>query len=65
VFIVQESIHGDYLSSHEAREDAVAMIEDMVREGLAEPGQFNIRELDERRRIVRVFDPLAADSAHA
>jgi hypothetical protein len=62
VFIVQESIHGDYLSSHEAREDAVAMIEDMVRDGLAEPGQFNIRELDEQGRIVRVFDPAAANS---
>jgi hypothetical protein len=62
VFIVQESIHGDYLSSHEAREDAVATIEDMVRDGRAEPGQFNIRELDEQGRIVRVFDPVAADS---
>jgi hypothetical protein len=65
VFIVQESIHGDYLSSHEAREDAVAMIEGMVREGLAEPGEFNIRELDEQGNIVRVFDPIAADSLPA
>jgi hypothetical protein len=38
------------------------MIEDMVREGLAEPGQFNIRELDKQGRIVRVFDPAAANS---
>ena len=65
MFIVQESIHGDSLSGHEAREDAVALIEDMIREGLAEPGQFNIRELDEHGTIVRVFDPLAADSAPA
>jgi hypothetical protein len=59
VFIVQESIHGDYLSSHETREDAVGMIVDMVRGGLAEPGQFNIREMDELGRTVRVFDPTA------
>ena len=65
VFIVQESIHGDSLSRHEAREDAVALIEDMIREGLAEPGQFNIREHDESGRVVRVFDPTAADSLHA
>jgi uncharacterized protein YjaZ len=62
VFIVQESIHGDSLSRHETREDAVALIEDMIREGLAEPGQFNIREHDESGRVVRVFDPAAADS---
>jgi hypothetical protein len=65
MFVVQESIHGDSLSRHERREDAVALIEDMIREGLAEPGQFNIRELDEEGTIVRVFDPTAADSAHA
>ena len=65
MFVVQESIHGDSLSRHEAREDAVALIEDMIREGFAEPGQFNIRELDEQGRIVRVFDPTAADSAQA
>lgn len=62
VFIVQESIHGDSLSRHERCEDAVVLIEDMIREGLAEPGQFNIRELDEDGRIVRVFDPAAANS---
>jgi hypothetical protein len=65
VFIVQESIHGDYLSSYEAPEDAVALIEDMIREGLAEPGQFNICEIDEQGTVVRVFDPTAADSIHA
>jgi hypothetical protein len=65
VFIIQESIHGDSLSRHERREDAVAMIEGMVREGLAEPGQFNIRELDEQGKIVRVFDPVAATDGSA
>jgi hypothetical protein len=64
-FIVQESIHGDSLSRHERREDAVALIEDMVREGVAEPGEFNIREHDEQGRIVRVFDPAAAADGSA
>jgi hypothetical protein len=63
VFIVQESVHGDYLSSHEAREEAVSMIEDLIREGLAKPGDFNIREIDEQGTIVRVFDPTAAAEA--
>gem|GEM_PF-3804750 len=40
----------------------MALIEDMIREGFAEPGQFNIRELDGEGRIVRVFDPAAANS---
>jgi hypothetical protein len=65
MFIVQEAIHADYVSTHETREEATAAIEDLIQAGLAEPGQFNIRELDEQRRIVRVFDPIAADSAHA
>jgi hypothetical protein len=60
VFIVQESIHGDYLSSHEACEDAVALIEEMIRSGLAQPGEFNIREHDEQGNVVRVFNPTAA-----
>ena len=65
MFIVQEAIHADYVSSHETREEAIAAIEDLLQAGLAEPGQFNIRELDEQRRIVRVFDPIAADSLHS
>ena len=27
----------------------------MLRDGLAEPGEFNIREIDDRGEIVRVF----------
>jgi hypothetical protein len=65
MFIVQEAIHADYVSSHETREEAIAAIEDLIQAGLAAPGQFNIRELDEQRRIVRVFDPIAADSLHS
>jgi hypothetical protein len=33
----------------------------MIREGLAEPGEFNIREVDDRGETVRVFG--VADSA--
>jgi hypothetical protein len=64
MFIVQESIHGDYLSTHETREEAVALIEEMLRRGLAQPGEFNIREHDKLGNVVRVFDPMAADSIH-
>jgi hypothetical protein len=63
VFIVQESIHADYLSSHQTREDAVALIEEMIRSGLAQPGDFNISEIDEQGTTVRVFDPTAAAEA--
>jgi hypothetical protein len=61
VFVVQESIHADWLSRHETREDAIAAIEEMIREGLAEPGEFNIREVDDRGETVRVLG--VADSA--
>jgi hypothetical protein len=64
MFIVQESIHADSVSRHETREEAVAAIQELIREGLASPGDFNIRELDASGRIVRVFDPaVAADGS--
>lgn len=53
-FIVQESIHADSVSRHETRTEAIAAIEEMIREGLAEPGEFNIREIDDRGETVRV-----------
>jgi hypothetical protein len=56
MFIVQEAIHADYVSSHETREEAVAAIEDLIQAGLAAPGDFNIREIDAERRTVGVFD---------
>jgi hypothetical protein len=65
MFIVQDAIHADYVSSHETREEAIAAIDDLIQAGLAAPGDFNICELDEQRRIVSVFDATAADSAHA
>jgi CTP synthase (UTP-ammonia lyase) len=63
MFIVQEAIHADYVSSHETREEAVAAIEDLIQAGLAVPGDFNIREIDATGRIVAVFEvaPAAAD----
>jgi len=54
-FIVQESIHADWVSCHDRREDAIAAIEELIREGLAERGEFNIREIDGRGETVRVF----------
>jgi hypothetical protein len=56
MFIVQEAIHADYVSSHETREEAVAAIEDLIQADLAAPGDFNIREIDAGGRIVRVID---------
>lgn len=55
MFIVQESTHADRVSRHGTREEAIAAIEEMLREGLAEPGEFNIREIDDRGETVRVF----------
>jgi hypothetical protein len=63
VFIVQESIHADHLSSRQTCEEAVALIEEMIRSGLAQPGDFNICEIDEQGTVVRVFDPTAAAEA--
>jgi hypothetical protein len=54
-FIIQESIHADWVSRHDTREEAIAAVEEMVREGLAQPGEFNIRELDDRGETVGVF----------
>jgi DNA-binding NarL/FixJ family response regulator len=55
MFIVQERVHADRVSRHETREEAVAAIEEMVRIGLAEPGEYNIREVDRRGKTVHVF----------
>ncbi len=54
-FVVQESIHADYVSRHRTRDEAVAVIEQMVRDGLAEPAEFNVREIDAAGETVRVF----------
>ena len=54
-FVVQESVHADHVSIHATREEAVAAIEEMISKGLAEPGKFNIREIDSAGETVRVF----------
>jgi hypothetical protein len=54
-FVVQESIHADWVSRHETPEDAIAAVEELIREGLAEPDEFNIREIDNGGETVRVF----------
>ena len=55
MFIVQTAIHADRGSHHETAEEALAAIEEMISLGVAEPGEFNVREVDEHGRIVRVF----------
>ena len=55
-FVVQESTHADPLSLYASRREAVAAIENMIRKGVASPGEFNIREIDGTGRTVRVFD---------
>jgi hypothetical protein len=54
-FVVQESSHADWVSRHDTREQAIAAIEEMLRDGLAEPAEFNVREIDDRGETVRVF----------
>jgi DNA-binding NarL/FixJ family response regulator len=54
MFVVQESIHADSVSRHETVADALAAIDEMVREGIAQPGEFNVREVDDRGRTIRV-----------
>lgn len=55
MFIVQTAIHADPGPHHETAEGALATIEEMVRVGVARPGEFNVREVDESGRTVRVF----------
>jgi hypothetical protein len=55
VFVVQESIHADRVSRHGTRDEAIVAIEEMIREGLADRGEFNIREIDDAGNTVRVF----------
>jgi len=56
MFIVQTAIHGDSGSHHATVGGALGAIEDLIREGLAEPGEFNVRELDDDGRIVRAHE---------
>ena len=51
----QTAIHADRGSQHETAEEALAAIAEMISLGAALPGEFNVREVDEHGRIVRVF----------
>jgi hypothetical protein len=43
------------ISVHETREDAIRAIRELVKEGLAAPSQFNVRQIDDDGRTVGVF----------
>ena len=64
-FFIIDSIHGDPGSRHDTREECFEIIDGMVRDGIAEPGEFSVVEVDERGRVVG--EPFAAPSevAHA
>jgi hypothetical protein len=65
VFVVQESIHADRVSRHETREEVVEAVEAMIREGVAERGEFNIREIDRAGKTVCVFDVPEVEDARS
>jgi hypothetical protein len=44
--------HGDPGSVHGTREECFEIIDGMVRDGLAEPGEFWVVEHDQRGRVV-------------
>ncbi len=56
MFIVQTAVHAEPGSHHATLEEAVVAIEEMIREGVAEPGEFSVREIDDERRTVRVIE---------
>lgn len=56
-FIVQESIHADHPSYYDTEAEAVAVISEMITQGVAVHGEFDIRETDTDGRTVRVFTP--------
>jgi DNA-binding NarL/FixJ family response regulator len=64
MFVVQESTHADHVSRHDTREEAIAAIHGMIRAGLGDPGDFNIREVDPAGRTVSVFQaPMSVDTS--
>jgi hypothetical protein len=59
-FFIIDSVHGDPGSRHETREECFEIIDGMVRDGIAEPGEFSVVEVDERGRVVG--EPFGAPS---
>ncbi len=56
MFFVQTAVHADRGSRHATLEEALAAIEELIREGLAEPGELNVRETDRDGNTVRVHE---------
>ena len=55
MFFVQTAVHADRGSRHETAEEALEAIEEMIHAGVAEPGEFDVREVDAGGRTIRVF----------
>lgn len=56
MFIIQTASHADRGSFHATLEEALAGIAEMIELGVAEPGEFNVREVDEDGATVRVHE---------
>jgi hypothetical protein len=59
-FFVIDSVHGDPGSPHATREECFAIIDGMVRDGIAQPGEFSVIELDDQGDVLG--EPFAAPS---
>jgi hypothetical protein len=59
-FFIIDSIHGDPGSRHETRAECFEIIDGMVRDGIADVGEFSVVEIDDRGRVVG--EPFAAPS---
>lgn len=53
MFVIVDSVHGEPGGRYETEGEAVAVVEGMVADGLAEPGQFSVLERDGAGRVVR------------
>lgn len=59
-FFIIDSIHGDPGSPHTTREECFEIIDGMVRDYIAQPGQFSVVEHDAEGRVVG--EPFGAPS---
>jgi hypothetical protein len=59
-FFVIDSVHGDPGSLHATREECLAIVDGMVRDGIAQPGEFSVIEVDDEGEVVG--EPFAAAS---
>ncbi|MCL4290406.1 MAG: hypothetical protein KJ051_09045 [Thermoleophilia bacterium] len=56
MFIVQTAIGAEPGSRHATLDEAIVATEGLIREGVAEPGEFSVREIDGARRTVREIE---------